>query len=152
MRLPLEGSGADQDGGSPARIADAFDQPRRETAFGGSEEEHGFTNNTTGHNTGSSARARGTRSLFDPRQDQERFIPACAGNTLVGNLAAQMQGILPNCLVTIVNTRWHGSEALELTYKDSGCPTVGSMAEFRASRQNGLRAVHVHDNFGQKVD
>jgi hypothetical protein len=29
-----------------------------------------------------------------------------------------VQGILPNCLVTVVNTHWFGSDALELTYKD----------------------------------
>jgi SNF2 family DNA or RNA helicase len=31
---------------------------------------------------------------------------------------ASVQGILPNCLVSVVNTQWFGSEALELTYKD----------------------------------
>jgi hypothetical protein len=31
---------------------------------------------------------------------------------------ASVQGILPNCLVTVVSAQWHGSEALELTYKD----------------------------------
>ncbi len=31
---------------------------------------------------------------------------------------ASVRGILPNCLVTVVNTQWFGSEALELTYKD----------------------------------
>jgi SNF2 family DNA or RNA helicase len=31
---------------------------------------------------------------------------------------ASVKGILPNCLVTVVNTQWFGSEALELTYKD----------------------------------
>src|SRR6266481_192603 len=31
---------------------------------------------------------------------------------------ASVQGILPNCLVTVVNTQWFGSEALELTFKD----------------------------------
>lgn len=31
---------------------------------------------------------------------------------------ASVQGILPNCLVTVVNTQWFGSEGLELTYKD----------------------------------
>jgi SNF2 family DNA or RNA helicase len=30
---------------------------------------------------------------------------------------ASVQGILPNGLVTVVNTQWHGSAALELTYK-----------------------------------
>jgi hypothetical protein len=28
-----------------------------------------------------------------------------------------VQGILPNGLVTVVSVQWHGSEALELTYK-----------------------------------
>jgi SNF2 family DNA or RNA helicase len=31
-----------------------------------------------------------------------------------------VQGILPNCLVTVVSAQWFGSEALELTYKDPG--------------------------------
>jgi SNF2 family DNA or RNA helicase len=31
---------------------------------------------------------------------------------------ASVKGILPDCLVTVVNTQWFGSEALELTYKD----------------------------------
>jgi hypothetical protein len=30
---------------------------------------------------------------------------------------ASVQGIMPNGLVTVVNVQWHGSEALELTYK-----------------------------------
>src|SRR6202140_5373833 len=30
---------------------------------------------------------------------------------------ASVQGILPNGLVTVVSVQWHGSEALELTYK-----------------------------------
>src|SRR6516162_9227397 len=33
---------------------------------------------------------------------------------------ASVQGILPNCLVTVVSTQWFGSEGLELTYKDPG--------------------------------
>ena len=31
---------------------------------------------------------------------------------------ASLKGILPDCLVTVVNVQWFGSEALELTYKD----------------------------------
>ncbi|MBC2711117.1 MAG: DUF3883 domain-containing protein [Desulfosarcina sp.] len=31
---------------------------------------------------------------------------------------ASVKGILPDCLVTVVNVQWFGSEALELTYKD----------------------------------
>lgn len=31
---------------------------------------------------------------------------------------AAVRGILLDCLVTVVNTQWFGSEALELTYKD----------------------------------
>src|SRR5512136_2934803 len=30
---------------------------------------------------------------------------------------ASIKGILPDCLVTVINVRWFGSEALELTYK-----------------------------------
>ena len=30
---------------------------------------------------------------------------------------AAVRGILPDCLVTVVNVQWFGSEALELTYK-----------------------------------
>jgi SNF2 family DNA or RNA helicase len=32
--------------------------------------------------------------------------------------SASVKGILPDCLVTVVNVQWFGSEALELTYKD----------------------------------
>lgn len=31
---------------------------------------------------------------------------------------ASVQGILPDCLVTVVSVQWFGSEAIELTYKD----------------------------------
>ncbi len=31
---------------------------------------------------------------------------------------ASIKGILPDCLVTVINVQWFGSEALELTYKD----------------------------------
>ncbi len=31
---------------------------------------------------------------------------------------AALRGILPDCAVTVVKVHWHGSEALELTYKD----------------------------------
>ncbi len=31
---------------------------------------------------------------------------------------ASVKGILPDCLVTVVNAQWYGTEALELTYKD----------------------------------
>ena len=33
---------------------------------------------------------------------------------------ALVRGVLPNCLVTVVNAQWYGSTALELTYKDPG--------------------------------
>ena len=32
---------------------------------------------------------------------------------------ASVRGVLPACLVTIVNAQWFGSEALELTYKNA---------------------------------
>ena len=30
---------------------------------------------------------------------------------------AAVRGVLPDCLVTVVNVQWFGTEALELTYK-----------------------------------
>jgi hypothetical protein len=30
---------------------------------------------------------------------------------------ASVKGVLPDCLVTVVNVQWFGSAALELTYK-----------------------------------
>jgi hypothetical protein len=47
---------------------------------------------------------------------------------------ASVRGILPNCLVSVVNTQWFGSEALELTYKD---PTgkVGNELLYRHDEQ-----------------
>ncbi len=32
---------------------------------------------------------------------------------------AQVKGILPDCLVTVVDVQWHGSAVIELTYKDA---------------------------------
>src|SRR5262245_51114777 len=32
---------------------------------------------------------------------------------------ATVRGVLPNGMVTVVNVQWYGSEAIELTYKDS---------------------------------
>jgi len=38
---------------------------------------------------------------------------------------AAVKGILPDCLVTVVDVRWYGSAAIELTYKDPvGRPNV----------------------------
>jgi hypothetical protein len=31
---------------------------------------------------------------------------------------AAVKGILPDCLVTVVDVKWYGSAAIELTYKD----------------------------------
>ena len=37
---------------------------------------------------------------------------------------AAVRGILPDCLVTVVDVKWYGSAAVELTYKDpSGKPS-----------------------------
>ena len=43
---------------------------------------------------------------------------------------ASVKGILPDCLVTVIDARWFGTEALELTYKD---PTgrVGNQLLYR---------------------
>ena len=38
---------------------------------------------------------------------------------------AAVKGILPDCLVTVVDVKWYGSAAVELTYKDpAGKPSV----------------------------
>jgi hypothetical protein len=38
---------------------------------------------------------------------------------------ATVKGILPDCLVTVVDVKWYGSAALELTYKDpAGKPAI----------------------------
>lgn len=31
---------------------------------------------------------------------------------------ATVKGVLPECLATVVNVKWHGSSRIELTYKD----------------------------------
>ena len=31
---------------------------------------------------------------------------------------AAVKGILPDCLVTVIDVKWYGSAAIELTYKD----------------------------------
>src|ERR1700732_1612304 len=43
---------------------------------------------------------------------------------------ASVEGVLPGCLVTVVDVQWHGSTAVELTYKDpSG--SLGNQLLFR---------------------
>src|ERR1017187_10255202 len=38
---------------------------------------------------------------------------------------ATVRGILPDCLVTVIDVKWYGSAAIELTYKDpAGKPSV----------------------------
>ncbi len=38
---------------------------------------------------------------------------------------ATVKGILPDCLVTVIDVKWYGSAAIELTYKDpAGKPSV----------------------------
>jgi hypothetical protein len=38
---------------------------------------------------------------------------------------ATVKGILPDCLVTVIDVKWYGSAAVELTYKDpAGKPAV----------------------------
>jgi hypothetical protein len=38
---------------------------------------------------------------------------------------AAVKGILPDCLVTVIDVKWYGSAAIELTYKDpAGKPSV----------------------------
>jgi SNF2 family DNA or RNA helicase len=38
---------------------------------------------------------------------------------------AAVKGILPDCLITVIDVKWYGSDAIELTYKDpSGKPSV----------------------------
>ena len=44
---------------------------------------------------------------------------------------ATVRGILPDCLVTVVNVQWFGSEALELTYKDAA-GKVGNQLLYRS--------------------
>lgn len=49
--------------------------------------------------------------------------------------SASVNGILPNCLVTVVSAQWFGSEALELTYKDP----AGKVANERLYRHDEAR-------------
>ncbi|MEY2985283.1 MAG: hypothetical protein RLZZ568_1900, partial [Cyanobacteriota bacterium] len=38
---------------------------------------------------------------------------------------ASLKGILPNQVVTVIDIQWHGSDVVELTYKDAqGQPQV----------------------------
>ncbi len=48
---------------------------------------------------------------------------------------ANVRGVLPDSLVTVVNVQWFGSEALELTYKDAG----GRVANQLLYRHDELR-------------
>jgi SNF2 family DNA or RNA helicase len=33
-------------------------------------------------------------------------------------IGSKVQGILPNCVVTVIEAKWHGESTIELTYKD----------------------------------
>jgi superfamily II DNA or RNA helicase len=51
----------------------------------------------------------------------------------------QVQGILPNSIVTVVDLQWHGSDVVELTYKEAS-GTLGNELLFR-DRENSLELV-----------
>jgi superfamily II DNA or RNA helicase len=51
----------------------------------------------------------------------------------------QVQGILPNSIVTVVDVQWHGSDVVELTYKEAS-GTLGNELLFR-DRENSLELV-----------
>jgi hypothetical protein len=81
----------------------------------------------------------GERSLFLLLGYASNQIPANTESERMSRLEdlkpnASVRGILPNCLVSVVNTQWFGSEALELTYKD---PTgkVGNELLYRHDEQ-----------------
>jgi hypothetical protein len=81
----------------------------------------------------------GAPRTFAVRSRKENLATRAGG---IGNMSkledlrqnASVQGILPNYLVTVVNTQWFGSEAVELTYKD---PTgkVGNELLYRHDEQ-----------------
>lgn len=54
---------------------------------------------------------------------------------------ATVRGILPNGLVTVVTTKWHGSAALELTYKNA----EGKLANELLYRDDELRVEVVEE-------
>jgi hypothetical protein len=51
---------------------------------------------------------------------------------------ASVQGILPNCLITVVSTQWFGSEALELTYKDPGGKVANELPRRRCTEPQAV--------------
>ena len=51
---------------------------------------------------------------------------------------AAVKGILPNGLVTVVGTRWHGAATLELTYKDA----TGRVAGRASGARSASAAIH----------
>lgn len=55
---------------------------------------------------------------------------------------ASVQGVLPNVLVTVVDARWHGSNVIDLTYRDTG-GTLDSELIFR-----DCEPLRVHPNSG----
>src|SRR6266571_5376639 len=50
---------------------------------------------------------------------------------------ASVRGILPNSLATVVNVQWHGSAALELTYKAPDGKVANELL-FRLTGQDAL--------------
>ncbi|MEB3161101.1 MAG: RNA helicase, partial [Synechocystis sp.] len=52
---------------------------------------------------------------------------------------ASLKGILPNQIVTVIDVQWHGSDVVELTYKDAqGQPQVDLLLR---ERESGLEIV-----------
>lgn len=51
----------------------------------------------------------------------------------------QVKGILPNSIVTVVDVQWHGSDVVELTYKEAN-GTLGNELLFR-DKESSLEVV-----------
>lgn len=57
------------------------------------------------------------------------------------NIGANIRGVLPSGIATVVSVKWFGSHALELTYKDAG----GRVADELLYRDDEARLEIVHE-------
>jgi len=53
---------------------------------------------------------------------------------------ATVKGIVPDCLVTVVDVKWYGSAAVELTYKDpAGKPNTKPLLKSNRAGRHARR-------------
>jgi len=62
---------------------------------------------------------------------------------------AAVKGIRPDCLVTVVDVKWYGSAAIELTYKDPAGKSILAIGQVDDGQQ---KLVYVRQPFQQEPE